>query len=407
MVIPFSIAIGLAYYFLIVAQREEPSGFVRVISEPTGALIFLDGASTQYHTDTVIPAVKQGNRKVMLDPAHWRTDPIYYSVEVKPNDTTTVKFVATRIETTDLKQISEDTNSFKPEMSQIVPNSRTPSNPMTSRTPRTMQTMQRVGAIQVVASKPGAEIFLNGLSTGKETPTTLEQLDPGSYEVSLKKAGFRSLPEKLMVTVDPDVGLAAAYFELVSENSEVEIQTLTIQTNPTGQSVSINGKRYGPTPISVQLPLGRYRIELIAATGYETPPPRDITLTKREATVLQIAYPKISGDAYLGIVVPKGSEPIDIGKLRIEVNNRPFFTGSSMETSSALWKRFPEGEKTVTIVYDNLSTDITSDFASGYVTPLELRFERLFSQIKPRVRVLDKVPYEQYRTRAGKIAVFD
>ncbi len=44
-----------------------------------------------------------------------------------------------------------------------------------------------------------ADIFLNNNSTGKQTPDSLKYLDPGSYLITLKLAGYRD--SSITVTV--------------------------------------------------------------------------------------------------------------------------------------------------------------------------------------------------------------
>lgn len=56
-----------------------------------------------------------------------------------------------------------------------------------------------LGSIYFASLPAGAEVFMNGKSTGKYTPATIEKLIPGNYEISLKKQYYSSVSGNVTV----------------------------------------------------------------------------------------------------------------------------------------------------------------------------------------------------------------
>jgi peroxiredoxin len=57
------------------------------------------------------------------------------------------------------------------------------------------------GSIFVSSDVPGAEIFLDNVSTGKITPDTIFSVPAGSHQITLKKSGYTSSPNSVIVSV--------------------------------------------------------------------------------------------------------------------------------------------------------------------------------------------------------------
>jgi len=395
-------ALGVAVYFLFISGREPKPGFVRVQSIPPGIPIILDGGSTQYITDAILPNVKAGTRRIALSQDDWNVSPIFLTVTVKSQDTVTVLFHA------ESKPLG--TPAPIPEEKFI------PTRPVQKVDTFTLYTEPNVpvkektkakGSLQVTSSVAGASILFNETATGQVTPSVLTNLQAGEYHISVTKSGYTSIPDVATVTVDPDFGLSTVHFELVSLNQQKPINVISIVTVPPGQYVHLNGDKYGPTPLHLEMPIGIYRIEFTECPGYDTPAPQQFVLTRTDSSSIRAVYQKLHGEAQFAIVIPRGADLLDVGKLSIEIDNLPFYHGSNAEASTLLWNHFPEGEHHVMVSYDNLSVETDATFTSNKVTPVELRFDRVFSQIKPRLRVLDTEPQQFFRKHYGKILSFD
>jgi len=69
-----------------------------------------------------------------------------------------------------------------------------------------MKNPKMYGRIRCETNPEQAEIFLNGINTGRLTPDTLNNLIPGYYNVQYKKDGFRSVTFNYLVTSDETIG---------------------------------------------------------------------------------------------------------------------------------------------------------------------------------------------------------
>lgn len=125
--------------------KPENSGKLYVDSNPKGALIFLNGKNTGYKTPDTVPYLNEGS----------------YNLKLKLN---------LYKDSTEIVSLSKDqtTSIFFDYIS----------NP----------TMR--GQIQVDSNPREAEIIINDSAVGMITPSTINNLLPGYYQVTLKKVGF-------------------------------------------------------------------------------------------------------------------------------------------------------------------------------------------------------------------------
>ncbi len=116
-------------------------------------------------------------------------------------------------------------------------------------------TLQRHAPIRIESSPAGAEVSLNGEYKGK-TPLVVD-VRPGAMAISLKKKFYTELNDTLHVT-----GAKTYRFAL-----QKQLFDLTVGTRPPGATVMINGKPTGLTPQTLSLPHGNYRVH-ITKKGY-------------------------------------------------------------------------------------------------------------------------------------------
>ena len=91
------------------------------------------------------------------------------------------------------------------------------------------------GGLLVESSLPGSPIFLDGVDTGRMTPTTLECLEPGTREVRVgAMVGFSNAePEPKMVEVDE--GVATVFFDYggpIDQSRGAVVEVLTAVNCP-------------------------------------------------------------------------------------------------------------------------------------------------------------------------------
>jgi hypothetical protein len=73
-------------------------------------------------------------------------------------------------------------------------------NVVTIPTQTVTVTAPAIGSLAISSVPSGAEIFINGTDTGYMTPTTFNNLTPGSYVVLLKKSGYQDWSQSVSIT---------------------------------------------------------------------------------------------------------------------------------------------------------------------------------------------------------------
>jgi len=108
----------------------------------------------------------------------------------------------------------------------------------------------------------GANVYINGENRGI-TPLVLE-VESGSYKVKITKSGYESSEENVFVDNEK-------YYEVklkVTSNPQSKSTGISLDSNPTGAIVKINGNQVGKTPLSnYTLKGGNYTIQ-ISKPGY-------------------------------------------------------------------------------------------------------------------------------------------
>lgn len=115
------------------------------------------------------------------------------------------------------------------------------------------------GKIIVKSSPPDFFIFLNERNSGKLTPDSIRLLDPGLYNVTLKKDFFKDTTIQIDLALDEQKDI---FFDILSNPSM--FGKLEIITDPDGATVSLNDSVLANTsPVFIQniLP-GEYSIKL-------------------------------------------------------------------------------------------------------------------------------------------------
>lgn len=108
----------------------------------------------------------------------------------------------------------------------------------------------------VIESAPeeGALVLVAGLDRGP-TPVTVEGLEPGSYEVVLKRERYKRSIQNIMVKGDPE--------EHFSITMDPLLGFLSIESKPVGAEVYLDGEKVGVTPLlNRSLQVGEHSYEL-------------------------------------------------------------------------------------------------------------------------------------------------
>lgn len=160
-----------------------------------------------------------------------------------------------------------------------------------------------------ISSVPqGANISINGKSTGKVTPATIPNLNVGEgYRVTLSMKGYDTITK----TYTPKAGKPLSLKETLKKTEEVPptppvekvekpvekpekpekpestkgMGRLVVRSDPSGANVFVNGDHKGTTPIDVEAPSGKASI-LINKEGYTTEK-RSVTIEAGKTKTLE------------------------------------------------------------------------------------------------------------------------
>ncbi len=134
------------------------------------------------------------------------------------------------------------------------------------------------GTLVVESAPPGAQVEVDGIQRGT-TPVTLE-VPPGSHRVALTRRG---MTRQFDVAVRPGEQTNQTF-----DWSKVkETGSLAVSTDPAGAKVSVDGKAYGVTPLTIpDLPAGRRRVVLEGQGGTVR---REVTIDADQTATLSEA----------------------------------------------------------------------------------------------------------------------
>lgn len=140
--------------------------------------------------------------------------------------------------------------------------------------------------VTVTSVPEGAEIIVDGESTGQTTPAVVEIL-AGEHEVRLKAPGHRSHRQRILVAAQEQRELEAV--ELIRADS-----LLTVRTVPPGAGITLNGAFQGETPLELAIRSGeRYRLQAFRS-GY-APAERTVELAAGAEEAIDLRLERLTG----------------------------------------------------------------------------------------------------------------
>lgn len=108
------------------------------------------------------------------------------------------------------------------------------------------------GSLDVVSTPMFSDVVINGKHYGT-TPTTIENLLIGEYDVTISKKGCASITRKVTIT---DGQLSTIEVDLPQGRE------YTITSDRNGDAVFVDGVKRGVTPLSISLSYGSHEVEL-------------------------------------------------------------------------------------------------------------------------------------------------
>lgn len=113
----------------------------------------------------------------------------------------------------------------------------------------------------VESSESGAHISINGQSSQEWVTPHLFSLVAGVYNIKIIKAGFKPWTQQVRVDGSPEKWLVAS-LEAYGEGG-----ILTVETDPPGMQVFVDGKPYGKSRVETELPAGWHVCEVVTGPG--------------------------------------------------------------------------------------------------------------------------------------------
>ena len=262
----------------IVNQPSDKSGFLIITSEPAGANISINGES--YGPAPIQKAVPEGAYVIIGDmgaiyheatsgvvdvrdgKAHnikLKLEPSYGNLTVTSAPAGAKVYISNElVGTTPYLQEQHPSGVFnlRIELENYLPYQERIIIEDLQKSERDIKLARYLSNLTIDSSPTGADIWLNGVPTGKQTPYTFENKPPGLYEVRLVKNRYKTLDS----TVAVNAGEASNYTPKLEGN----FGQLTISSTPSGADIIINGVNTGQTTPALfsEQPAGLTIIEL-------------------------------------------------------------------------------------------------------------------------------------------------
>jgi len=139
--------------------------------------------------------------------------------------------------------------------------------------PVTLKLRAKPGALFVVTTPEGAEIWLDGRSTGRKSPAKIENLVAGEHKLRLKLDGYGDV-EKTVSVPAGKTGTVSELMTTVSEATPYAVDSdygeINVQSYPLNAIIYLNGRElYSRTPTKFKVAPGKYSIR-IEFKGYQT-----------------------------------------------------------------------------------------------------------------------------------------
>ena len=259
------VVLAIALAGLIVScGRLEPVGTLRIVSDPAGAVILVDGTAT----GDVTPAdllLAVGTHTIAVTRDGFLITPASRTVNVPPGQRVQASFALAELGELTVTSApagaaiildGEDSGEVTPHTFTLVVGEHTIDVALDgyvsdggevvvdltpSGTPPLAFGMLPAGTLVVTSTPDGAAIFLDGADTGEATPHTLA-LAADDYSVHVEKNGYEP-PAAQDVTIAAGVE-SAADFTLVTTGT---LGTLTVTSTPAGAAISLDGADTGET----------------------------------------------------------------------------------------------------------------------------------------------------------------
>jgi hypothetical protein len=414
-VVPIVIVAGVFYYLMI--GKTGQTGSVIVRSNIQGAEVLVDGSPMGCTTDTVVVNIPVGKVTVSVRKDGYRSTPPFEVINIRHGHSPEVHFDLEEEYLADFYEgvkVREKNASIPAQMYEYMPKPArrgmtpmpTTSKPTRKEIPRSSK--QILGSIIVSTNVKDAEILLNGQPTGRKTNATLEEIPQGDYTVSVAKEGFLVDPPSIDVNIERDLQSELVVFSLRAEK-EMPTPHLEISTEPMAGQIYLNGQPVGSGEYKKDMEFGKYLIAFGSIPGYFDPAPQEIVLSEDNPSADVVGtYVKAKGKALLAVVRPEDNGIIEGGKLKVAVDDNPYFISPGGEHNGVLLENLVQGKHRVRVDYDGKSEEIDVTLQDDGIAMVSLQMERFLNFRNLRLRfegMKNKRDWEKYSKELNVLAV--
>ncbi len=301
----------------IILKKVSESGSILLESSPAGAQIFIEGVNTNKITPSTIQSLDQGQHQFTLKLSGYRDSTFNAAIlanqQVNKNITLTpqvntgslflqstpggAQIFISGINTNKLTpatiqglnegsyQVTLRLNSYKDTTINvtIIKNQQASKNV-------TLTKQVNTGNVFLQSTPGGAQIFISGINTNKLTPTTIQDLNEGSYQVTLKLNGYKDTTFNLIIIKNQQVN------KNITLTKEITTGSILLQSIPSGAQIflaSSNTNKVTPSVIQdiqegsnqFTLKLSGYKDSTFSVTIIKNQQvTKNITLTKEITT---------------------------------------------------------------------------------------------------------------------------
>lgn len=141
------------------------------------------------------------------------------------------------------------------------------------------------GNLEITTNISGAQIYLNGRDTGKETDYVFTNLALGQYTIKVLKDGFSVEPKERRVHLTSSDPAAEAVFHLSKE-----AETIAIETDHPNAQIFVDGEMMGTGKLRTQVSIGKHEVSFGNIEGFNAPSTRDINVKARLPLNIKVKY---------------------------------------------------------------------------------------------------------------------
>ncbi len=165
------------------------------------------------------------------------------------------------------------------------------------------------GLVEVSSNIPGADILIDGQSSGYLTDYILDKMSLGAHVISLQKNGYIAQPSEKIIDLSESNPRQQVHFTL--KRSALEI---TLKTDPVKGKIYLNEKEIATGTWQGDLKPGQYHVRFSPADFHQAPEPRMIQIGEDFPTSYTFTYTPL----FSLLFSPRGISPKnDLGSIQL------------------------------------------------------------------------------------------